>query len=89
MTDAVHANGSFIFMQLWALGRAATTKVLEAQGHSLVSASDIPISNKAAQGNPRPLSLDDIKRYRGLYAQAAKNAIEAGFDGVELHGANG
>lgn len=90
MTKAVHDNGSFIFLQLWALGRAAKPDVLKSEGdYPFVSAGNIPIKSNAALGTPKPLSLEDIKRYHGHYATAAKNAILAGFDGVEIHGANG
>lgn len=88
MTDAVHAKGSFIFVQLWALGRAADTSVLEEEGNiPYVSSSDVPLTgtNKV----PKPLTKDEITKYVGLYRQAAINAIEAGFDGVEIHAANG
>ncbi|KAJ7759574.1 hypothetical protein B0H16DRAFT_1313257 [Mycena metata] len=89
VTDAVHAKGSFIFMQLWALGRVAKAEQLQSEDDSFayVSASDIPLAGRS--GPPRPLTVPEIKEYIGLYAQAAKNAIEAGFDGVEVHGANG
>ncbi|KAG9127788.1 hypothetical protein FRC07_009175, partial [Ceratobasidium sp. 392] len=89
VVDAVHANGSFIYLQLWALGRVAKPEVLKAEGnYPLVSASPIRLDDK--HGVPQELSKDDIKRYVGLYAQAAKNAVfGAGFDGVEIHSANG
>ncbi|KAE9405239.1 FMN-linked oxidoreductase [Gymnopus androsaceus JB14] len=51
-----------------------------------VSASDIPLPDYPT---PRPLTIDEIAEYTELYAIAAKNSIEAGFDGVEIHGANG
>ncbi|KAE8447548.1 Chanoclavine-I aldehyde reductase fgaOx3 [Mollisiaceae sp. DMI_Dod_QoI] len=89
VTDAVHAKGSFIYLQLWALGRAATLSQLKKElgEHAEVkSASDIPFEGGA---KPTPLTVAEIKEYVGLYAQAAKNAVEAGFDGVEVHGANG
>jgi 2,4-dienoyl-CoA reductase-like NADH-dependent reductase (Old Yellow Enzyme family) len=41
------------------------------------------------KSNPRPLSKLEVEHYVRLYAKAAENAIEAGFDGVEIHGANG
>lgn len=84
----MHKNSSFIFLQLWALGRAAFPDVMERDGLPFVSASDLPIeSGKKA---PKPLSNGEVKEYVGLYAQAAKNAVlKAGFDGVEIHGANG
>ena len=87
VTAAVHAKGSFIFCQLWCLGRAAGKKNLESKGLSVVSSSDIPISPKSAV--PRPLTEDEIQQLIRDYANAAKAAIEAGFDGVEIHGANG
>ncbi|KIW62891.1 hypothetical protein PV04_09783 [Phialophora macrospora] len=88
ITDAVHAKGSYMFMQLWALGRAANPEVLQAEGpFDVVSASDIPIDSE--HGVPRPLTKEEIATYVQEYVQAARNAIEAGFDGVELHGANG
>lgn len=76
-------------MQLWALGRAASEKQLKAElGNDarVVSASDIPFEGG---DKPSPLSEAEIEEYIQLYTQAAKNAIEAGFDGVEIHGANG
>ncbi len=57
------------------------------KGLPYVSASDIKLST--ATVFPRPLAVEDIQEYVQLYAQAARNAIIAGFDGVEVHGANG
>jgi 2,4-dienoyl-CoA reductase-like NADH-dependent reductase (Old Yellow Enzyme family) len=77
----VHAKGSFIFLQLWALGRAAEAEVLNKEGLDVVSASDIPFEGGAT---PRPLTEAEIKQHVGWYAQAAKNFVEeAGGDGVE------
>ncbi len=89
VTDAVHAKGSFIFCQLWALGRVAQKEVLEREVGPgwLVSSSAVPMEEGAE--TPRELTEDEIWSYIGDYAQAGKNAIEAGFDGVEIHGANG
>lgn len=87
VTDAVHANGSFIYLQLWALGRAAKPAELDSQGFEMVSASDIPLQGTTRI--PRPLTVKEIQQYVKDYAQAAKNAITAGFDGVEIHNANG
>ncbi|PCH37117.1 NADH:flavin oxidoreductase/NADH oxidase [Wolfiporia cocos MD-104 SS10] len=88
VTDAVHAKGSRIFCQLWALGRVAVTDVLKAEDPSfeLVAPSAVQASG---YGVPRPLTTPEIKEYVQLYTAAAVNAIRAGFDGVELHGANG
>ncbi|KAG2057915.1 FMN-linked oxidoreductase [Suillus hirtellus] len=88
VTEAVHEKGSFIFLQLWALGRTADTAVLAKEDNSPhVSASPIFMPGKTDV--PRALTTDEIKGYVATYATAAKNAIRAGFDGVEIHGANG
>ncbi|KAJ6581851.1 FMN-linked oxidoreductase [Mycena capillaripes] len=89
VTDAVHAKGSYMYLQLWALGRGATVATLVEEGLSdaYVSASDVPISGRKP---PRPLTVDEIQEYVQLYATAASNAVhKAGFDGVEIHSANG
>ncbi|KAG6877683.1 hypothetical protein C0993_005103 [Termitomyces sp. T159_Od127] len=89
ITDQVHDNGCYIFMQLWALGRAAFPDVLASEGHPYVAPSSIPLSSRPSPP-PRELTADEIKEYVHWYAQAAKNAVEnAGFDGVEIHAANG
>ncbi|KAF8598276.1 FMN-linked oxidoreductase [Ceratobasidium sp. AG-I] len=88
IVDAVHAHGSYVYLQLWALGRAAKEEVLRADGYTTVSSSPNPLDEKHSV--PKELTQEDIKRYVGLYAQAAKNAVsKAGFDGVEVHSANG
>ena len=82
----MHAKGSYIFLQLWALGRAADPAIIRAEGHPYVSSSPIPL--KGSSEVPEELTKDDIKRYIGLFVQAAKNAVfGAGFDGVEVHSA--
>ena len=89
VTAAVHEKGSFIYLQLWAVGRAADPTQLQKEfgEHGIVkSASDIAFEGGA---KPTPLTEAEIKEYIFLYAQAAKNAIEAGFDGVEVIAANG
>lgn len=90
VTDSIHAKGSFIFCQLFGQGRSADPKVLAAEDSSFpyVSASAIPLSTRPSDV-PRPLSVDEIHEYTQLFVQASLNAIEAGFDGVEIHGANG
>ncbi|EMC94206.1 hypothetical protein BAUCODRAFT_36680 [Baudoinia panamericana UAMH 10762] len=88
VTDSVHQAGGVIFLQLWALGRAANPDVMKKEElGDVVSASDIPMSDNSPK--PRPLTEDEIEQYIRDYTAAAKNAIEAGFDGVEIHGANG
>ena len=87
MADGVHANGSFIYLQLWALGRTADPSVLTSDGYPYVAPS--PIEHNPKHGAPREMTEAEIQEYIELYAQAARNAIEAGFDGVEVHAANG
>ena len=94
VTDAVHAQGGRIFMQIWHAGRAAHPAMN--QGAENVSSSAIAIEGdvhtpegKLPNAQPRELTLEEIPAIVAAYAQGAKNAIEAGFDGVEVHGANG
>ncbi|KAI5893070.1 FMN-linked oxidoreductase [Schizophyllum commune H4-8] len=90
VTDRVHAKGSFIYAQLWALGRAGSEATLKAADPSfdLVAPSAIPISGR--NETPRPLTVPEIGQYVEWYAKAARAAVEeAGFDGVEVHCANG
>ncbi|KZV59131.1 NADH:flavin oxidoreductase/NADH oxidase [Peniophora sp. CONT] len=88
IVDAVHAKGSFIYMQLWALGRTAYPSTIEGKGFDYVSASAIGLSDRDKV--PRALTTEEVKEYVQLYGTAAHNAVNrAGFDGVEIHGANG
>ncbi|KAF2758250.1 NADH:flavin oxidoreductase/NADH oxidase family protein [Pseudovirgaria hyperparasitica] len=87
ITDAVHAKGCYIYCQLWALGRVANEDVLARDGFDVQSASDVPVDE--TKPTPKPLTEDDIKLVIQDYVDAAENAMIAGFDGVELHGANG
>ncbi|KAJ6110630.1 Aldolase-type TIM barrel [Penicillium sp. IBT 16267x] len=87
VTDAVHAKGSYIYLQLWALGRVAEPNASAAGEFVPVSSSEIPA---AADGRvPHALTESEIQEWIQDYAQAAKNAVAAGFDGVEIHAANG
>ncbi|KAL1409287.1 hypothetical protein Q8F55_006120 [Vanrija albida] len=86
-TDAVHKKGGLIFLQLWALGRVADPSLVPTVWG--VSASR-PYTKFGDTPTPvTELGEADIDRFVGHYRQAALNAIEAGFDGVEIHGANG
>jgi NADPH2 dehydrogenase len=89
VTDAVHAKGSFIFLQMWALGRAARPHVLKAKGLEMVSSSATPMDDKPETTTPRPMTEEEIWQCIKDFGTAAKNATEAGFDGIEIHGANG
>jgi NADPH2 dehydrogenase len=89
IADAVHEKGSFLWLQLWALGRVADQEYKRSSGSGdLVSSSDVPVADGAPA--PRPLTEDEIQEYIQAYAAAAANAVKkAGLDGVEIHGANG
>ena len=95
VTEAVHAQGGKIVVQLWHVGRISHL--------SLLPPGLVPVSSTAQRANgktftaqgfeavaePRALGLDEIPRLIDDYRRAARNAIDAGFDGVEVHGANG
>lgn len=91
--DAVHKKRSYFFIQMWAMGRQGNDKVLKDQGFDLVSASNHPLVSKYADPKdapvPRALTRQEIDEYVEGYVKAAKNAISAGADGVEVHSANG
>ncbi|HEY0747204.1 MAG TPA: alkene reductase [Steroidobacteraceae bacterium] len=93
VTDSVHQAGGRIFAQLWHMGRLVHPSV---HGVQPVSASETTAPGKAHtyEGRQpyvaaRALSIEEIPRVVGDYVTAARNAIDAGFDGVQLHGANG
>ncbi|KAK4240506.1 hypothetical protein C8A03DRAFT_41928 [Achaetomium macrosporum] len=87
VTDAVHAQGSYIFCQLWSLGRAASPQVAAKEGFRVHSSSAVPMEEGAPV--PEAMTVEEIRRRIWEYADAAKKAVEAGFDGVEIHAANG
>ena len=94
VTEAVHAKGGRIFMQIWHAGRAAHPDING--GVPTVSSAAVAIEGdthtpkgKVAHAVPHALSAEEIPAIVAAYAQGAKNAIAAGFDGVEVHGANG
>jgi 2,4-dienoyl-CoA reductase-like NADH-dependent reductase (Old Yellow Enzyme family) len=94
ITSAVHAAGGRIFAQIWHVGRVS---------HPLVLNGELPVAPTALAPaghvsllrpeqpfvTPRALSLDEIRNTIAAFKQGAQNARDAGFDGVELHGANG
>ncbi|WVR05326.1 hypothetical protein IAU60_002340 [Kwoniella sp. DSM 27419] len=88
ITDAVHAKGGLMFCQLWHLGRVATPVQPDP---TVYAASDIQDPTNESPDKPKlhVMTEEDIDRTVDEYAHAAKTAIEAGFDGVEIHGANG
>ncbi|XP_074558389.1 putative 12-oxophytodienoate reductase 5 [Curcuma longa] len=94
IVDAVHAKGAVFFCQLWHVGRVSHNGY-QPNGQDPISSSDkqIPIET-LPEGNevysrPRRLSKEEIPEVVDWFRAAARNAIEAGFDGVEIHGANG
>lgn len=94
VTDAVHAKGGRIFVQLWHVGRVSHVDLHG--GEAPVAPSAIRAETKTFVNNgfadvsqPRALELEEIPGIIEDFRQAAANAIEAGFDGVEVHGANG
>jgi N-ethylmaleimide reductase len=95
VTAAVHAKGGSIVAQLWHVGRISHVS-LQPGGQAPVSSTRRRADTKVytAQGfepasEPRALRLEELPRIVAQFRQAARNAIDAGFDGVEIHGANG
>ncbi|KXT16963.1 hypothetical protein AC579_7398 [Pseudocercospora musae] len=97
VVEAVHAQGSYIFLQLVALGRVADEEQLKKEGgFPVVGASAIPFRGTGigegvvVRGStPHALTQDEIRLTVEDFVQAARNGLEAGFDGIEIHGANG
>ncbi|MDA9509387.1 N-ethylmaleimide reductase [Bradyrhizobium sp. CCBAU 11386] len=95
VTDAVHDKGGRIFLQLWHVGRVSHVD-LQPEGQPPVAPSAVRAQTKTFVNNtfvdvsePRALKLDEIPGIIEDFRRAAGNAIAAGFDGVEVHGANG
>ena len=96
ITGAVHAKGSKIFLQLMHCGRIAHQLNLPAGAHILapsavVASGEIYTDAGGMKPHPVPEAMteEDIKTTIAEFVQAAKNAVKAGFDGIELHSANG
>ncbi|MFF7277184.1 alkene reductase [Streptomyces griseorubiginosus] len=93
VTEAVHANGGRIFAQIMHGGRVShpDTTGLRPVGPSAVPATGEVFTPTGPQAAPVPRALrtDEVGEHAGSYAEAARRAVDAGFDGVELHGANG
>ena len=94
VTDAVHAKGGKIVIQLWHVGRISHPTLLN--GATPVAPSAIKPAGKAFTFDglvdyvtPRALEANELPGVVADYVQAAKNALKAGFDGVEIHSANG
>ncbi len=94
VTDAVHAAGGRIVAQLWHMGRIVHSSFLGGELPVSASATQAPHKAHTYIGRQdydvaRPLDVGEIPRLLADYAHAARNAIAAGFDGVQLHAANG
>jgi len=104
VTDAVHANQGKIFAQLWHVGRMSHSS-LQPGGAAPVSASSRPVASSsksfafiyredgsrgtAEPSQARPLETEEVQRVVSDFVEAAQRAREAGFDGIEIHAANG
>ena len=99
VVDAVHGKGGLIFLQLWHVGRVSHSS-FQPGGALPVAPSAVPITGNGmmamtADGKvlpyetPRALETDEVAAVVDAFRRAATNALQAGFDGVEIHGANG
>ena len=99
VVDAVHAKGGLIFLQLWHVGRVSHSS-FQPGGAPPVAPSAVPITGNGMLAmtsdgkmvpyeTPRALETSEVKDVVEAFRQAAVNAKDAGFDGVEIHGANG
>lgn len=95
VTDAVHAAGGKIVLQLWHVGRISHVSLLPGGMSPVSSTARVAQAQTFTKDGfvdvspPRALRTDEMPRLIGDYRRAAANAIQAGFDGVEVHGANG
>ena len=94
--ERIHSNKSFVWVQLWSMGRQASPATLASHKLPYVSATDDLYLDQATReaalkcnNAQRALTKEEIKQYILDYVQAAKNSLEAGADGVEIHSANG
>ena len=93
VTRRVHEEGGRVFLQLWHVGRVSHPSYLD--GELPIAPSAIPLEGRVPRsggleyGTPRAISADEIHELVEAFASGAANALAAGFDGVEIHGANG
>eukprot|EP00127_Corallochytrium_limacisporum_P006388 Clim_evm99s225 gene=Clim_evmTU99s225 len=94
IVDAVHGKGAVMVMQLWHCGRAAHS--FFTKGETILSASDVPLKDDVytpdgmkTPDTPRPMTKEDLEAVKESFRLGAQNAKKAGFDGVEIHNANG
>ena len=95
VTDAVHAAGGKILCQIWHVGRVSHSSMQDDQAAPVSSsavraeAHTFTLEGYEPTSEPRALATEEVQDVVNDYRQAAINAIEAGFDGVQIHGANG
>ncbi len=97
VTQAVHAQGGLIYLQLWHVGRISHPSLQPNGGKPVAPSAIMPQGQRtfidtgsfADIGMPRELTLEEIPKIVNDYRIATRNAIQAGFDGVEIHAANG
>ncbi|KAF2296964.1 hypothetical protein GH714_013714 [Hevea brasiliensis] len=96
IVDAVHAKGGIFFLQIWHVGRVSNSG-FQPNGQAPISPTDKPLAPQIRANGidvaqftpPRRLRTDEIPQVVNDFRIAARNAMEAGFDGVEIHGAHG
>ncbi|KAM7519298.1 hypothetical protein LguiB_018260 [Lonicera macranthoides] len=96
IVDAVHAKGGIFFCQIWHVGRVSN-RGFQPNGQDPISSTDKPLTPQIRSNGidvaeftpPRRLATDEIPEIVQHFRLAARNAMEAGFDGVEIHGAHG
>ncbi|XP_050252941.1 12-oxophytodienoate reductase 2-like isoform X2 [Quercus robur] len=96
IVDAVHAQGGVFFCQIWHVGRVSN-QGFQPNGQAPISSTNRPLTPQIQANGidiadftpPRRLSIEEIPQIVNDFRLAARNAIEAGFDGVEIHGAHG
>ncbi|KAJ4951100.1 hypothetical protein NE237_027932 [Protea cynaroides] len=96
IVDAVHAKGGIFFCQIWHVGRVSSSD-FQPNGQAPISSTDKSLKPSVRANGidvveftpPRKLKIDEIPQIVNDFRIAARNAIEAGFDGVEIHGAHG
>ncbi|RDY13679.1 12-oxophytodienoate reductase 2, partial [Mucuna pruriens] len=96
IVNAVHAKDGIFFCQIWHVGRVSSS-VFQPNGQAPISSTDQPLKQQMPNNGieeaqftpPRRLRTDEIPHIVNDFRLAARNAVEAGFDGVEIHGAHG
>ncbi|GAB4839508.1 12-oxophytodienoate reductase 1 [Ancistrocladus abbreviatus] len=96
IVEAVHAKGGICFCQIWHVGRVSSQD-FQPNGQAPISSTDKPLTVPQLESNgldmahftPRRIKTDEISNIVNDFRLAARNAMDAGFDGVEIHGAHG